>query len=63
MAVAELLILIVGSEGKGLSRLVRENCDKVVGIAITSAAETLNAGMAAGIAFYGGARRRAPPPR
>ena len=53
------LVLVVGSEGKGLSRLVRENCDVVAGIPISSAAESLNAGVAAGIALYEVSRRRA----
>ena len=52
------LVLVVGSEGKGLSRLVRENCDVVAGIPISSAAESLNAGVAAGIALYVATRRR-----
>ncbi|HEX7189401.1 MAG TPA: 23S rRNA (guanosine(2251)-2'-O)-methyltransferase RlmB [Actinomycetes bacterium] len=55
---AEPLVLVVGSEGKGLSRLVRETCDVVAGIPIGSAAESLNAGVAAGIALYVAARRR-----
>ena len=45
-------MLVVGSEGKGLSRLVRETCDVVASIPIASAAESLNAGVAAGIALY-----------
>ena len=53
------LVLVVGSEGKGLSRLVRDNCDVVAGIPIASAAESLNAGVAAGIALYIAARSRA----
>jgi 23S rRNA (guanosine2251-2'-O)-methyltransferase len=53
------LVLVVGSEGKGLSRLVREACDVVVSIPIASAVESLNAGVAAGIALYEVARLRA----
>jgi 23S rRNA (guanosine2251-2'-O)-methyltransferase len=52
------VVLVVGSEGKGLSRLVRETCDVVASIPITSAAESLNAGVAAGIALYIAQRRR-----
>lgn len=48
----EPLIIVVGSEGKGLSRLVRENCDQIVSIPISSAAESLNASMAVGISLY-----------
>lgn len=51
------LVLVIGSEGKGISRLVREACDLVAGIPITGA-ESLNAGVAAGIALYEVARRR-----
>lgn len=52
------VVLVVGSEGKGLSRLVRETCDAVVAIPIRSSAESLNAAVAAGIALYEVARRR-----
>ena len=38
------LVLVVGSEGKGLSRLVRERCDVVASIPMTGPAESLNAG-------------------
>jgi 23S rRNA (guanosine2251-2'-O)-methyltransferase len=53
------LVLVVGSEGKGLSRLVREACDAIVSIPIASAVESLNAGVAAGIALYEVSRLRA----
>ncbi|GAA3443892.1 23S rRNA (guanosine(2251)-2'-O)-methyltransferase RlmB [Planomonospora venezuelensis] len=52
------LVVVVGSEGKGLSRLVREACDLVVRIPMHAAAESLNAGVAAGIALYEVARHR-----
>jgi 23S rRNA (guanosine2251-2'-O)-methyltransferase len=52
------LVLVVGSEGKGLSRLVRETCDVVARIPIAAATESLNAGVAAGIALYEVARAR-----
>ena len=54
----EPLVLVVGSEGKGLSRLVRENCDLVVSVPIAATTESLNAGIAASIALYEVARRR-----
>ncbi|MHA7263208.1 23S rRNA (guanosine(2251)-2'-O)-methyltransferase RlmB [Arthrobacter sp. TMN-37] len=50
--------LVVGSEGKGLSRLVRENCDQIVSIPIDSAMESLNASMAVGISLYEISRQR-----
>ncbi len=52
------LVLVVGSEGAGLSRLVREHCDVLVSIPMASGLESLNAGVAAGIALYEIARRR-----
>jgi 23S rRNA (guanosine2251-2'-O)-methyltransferase len=52
------MVLVVGSEGKGLSRLVQERCDLVVRIPISSASESLNASVAAGVALYEVARRR-----
>ena len=60
LAVAtEPVCLVVGSEGKGLSRLVRENCDQIVSIPIDSAMESLNASMAVGISLYEVSRQRA----
>lgn len=53
------LVLVLGSEGSGLSRLARESCDMLASIPITSAAESLNASVAAGIALYEVSRRRA----
>jgi 23S rRNA (guanosine2251-2'-O)-methyltransferase len=51
------LVLVIGAEGRGLSRLITERCDAVVSIPITGA-ESLNASVAAGIALYAVARRR-----
>ena len=53
------VLLVVGSEGDGLSRLVRENCDVLVTIPITSAVESLNASVATSIALYEVSRSRA----
>jgi 23S rRNA (guanosine2251-2'-O)-methyltransferase len=55
------LVLVIGSEGRGLSRLVRETCDLVVSIPMTATTESLNAGVAAGVALYDVARRRRHP--
>ncbi|WP_125776254.1 23S rRNA (guanosine(2251)-2'-O)-methyltransferase RlmB [Antribacter gilvus] len=52
------LVIVVGSEGKGLSRLVRETCDAVVSIPISSDTESLNAAVAGGITLYEVARLR-----
>lgn len=50
--------IVVGSEGKGLSRLVGETCDVRVRIPMPGGAESLNAGVAAGVVLYEAARRR-----
>lgn len=50
--------VVIGSEGKGLSRLVGETCDVTVRIPMPGGAESLNAGVAAGIVLYEAARRR-----
>ena len=55
---SEPLVVVVGSEGKGLSRLVRETCDQIVSIPMSSATESLNAGIAAGVTLYEIARQR-----
>ena len=52
------LVLVVGSEGRGLSRLVAETCDVRVSIPMSSRLESLNAGVATGIALYAIAQRR-----
>jgi 23S rRNA (guanosine2251-2'-O)-methyltransferase len=52
------LVLVVGGEGKGLSRLVAETCDVRVRIPLASAVESLNASVAAGIALAAIAARR-----
>ncbi len=57
-AATDPLVLVVGAEGKGLSRLVGEACDLRLAIPIASAVESLNAGVAAGIALAEIARRR-----
>jgi 23S rRNA (guanosine2251-2'-O)-methyltransferase len=46
------LVLVTGSEGRGLSQIVSEDCDVLVRIPIAAATESLNAGLATGIALY-----------
>ncbi|SJN15351.1 23S rRNA (guanosine-2'-O-)-methyltransferase rlmB [Microbacterium esteraromaticum] len=46
------VVIVIGSEGKGLSRLVTETCDQIVSIPISAATESLNAGIAASVALY-----------
>jgi 23S rRNA (guanosine2251-2'-O)-methyltransferase len=53
------LVVVVGSEGKGLSRLVSETCDQLVSVPMAGRLESLNAGVAAGVALYAVARARA----
>ncbi|WP_395639777.1 23S rRNA (guanosine(2251)-2'-O)-methyltransferase RlmB [Pseudolysinimonas sp.] len=53
------IVLVVGSEGKGLSRLVTETCDAVVSIPISSDTESLNAGIAVSVSLYEIAKLRA----
>lgn len=52
------LVVVVGSEGKGLSRLVRQNCDEVVSIPMAGDTESLNASVAAGVVLAEIARQR-----
>ncbi|PKW13893.1 23S rRNA (guanosine(2251)-2'-O)-methyltransferase RlmB [Saccharopolyspora spinosa] len=54
----EPLVVVVGSEGRGLSRLVRETCDQTVSIPMASGVESLNASVAAGVVLAEVARRR-----
>ncbi|MFC4124370.1 23S rRNA (guanosine(2251)-2'-O)-methyltransferase RlmB [Nocardia rhizosphaerae] len=51
-------VVVVGSEGKGLSRLVRENCDAILSIPMAGPVESLNASVAAGVVLADIARRR-----
>lgn len=52
------IVVVVGSEGKGLSRLVRQNCDAVVSIPMAGPTESLNASVAAGVVLAEIARQR-----
>jgi 23S rRNA (guanosine2251-2'-O)-methyltransferase len=55
----EPIVVVVGSEGKGLSRLVTETCDAIVSIPISAATESLNAGLAASVTLYEISKQRA----
>jgi 23S rRNA (guanosine2251-2'-O)-methyltransferase len=55
---ADPLVLVVGSEGKGLSRLVKQTCDVTVAIPLAGAVESLNASVAAGVVLAEVARQR-----
>lgn len=57
---APRLVLVLGSEGEGLRRLVAEGCDFLARLEIDPRMESLNVSVAAGIALYLVARRRQP---
>ena len=50
--------IVIGSEGDGISRIVRESCDFLVKIPIRGGAESLNASVAAGVVLYEAVRQR-----
>lgn len=50
--------LVVGSEGQGVGRLVRERCDGAIALPMHGKVESLNAAVAGSIALYGALRQR-----
>lgn len=50
--------LVIGNEGKGISRLVREKCDVIVSLPLKGRINSLNASVAAGILMYKAAEKR-----
>lgn len=46
------VLLVIGSEGKGISRLVKESCDEIISIPMKGNINSLNASVAAGIIIY-----------
>ncbi|MGZ5400743.1 MAG: 23S rRNA (guanosine(2251)-2'-O)-methyltransferase RlmB [Nocardioides sp.] len=52
------IVLVVGAEGGGLSRLVADTCDQLVSIPMVNDLESLNAGVAASVALYAIAQAR-----
>ena len=55
---ARPLVLVIGSEGKGLNRLVRENCDMLMRIPMRGGVNSLNASAAGAILLYEAVRQR-----
>jgi 23S rRNA (guanosine2251-2'-O)-methyltransferase len=55
------LVVVVGSEGEGLGRLVEQTCDLTVSIPMSGLTESLNAGIAAAVTLAEIARRRRQP--
>jgi len=63
LAVADApLVLVLGAEGHGVSRLARQRCDVVASIPMHGRIESLNVSAAAAVALTEIARRRATPP-
>jgi len=52
------LAIVVGNEGKGISRLVREHCDLLVKLPMYGHVDSLNAAVAGSIALYEALRQR-----
>ena len=53
-------VLVIGNEGKGISRLLREECDYVVSLPMKGSIESLNASVSAGILMYSIMSARSP---
>ena len=52
------IALVIGNEGKGISRLTREKCDVIVSLPLKGRINSLNASVAAGILMYKAAEKR-----
>jgi 23S rRNA (guanosine2251-2'-O)-methyltransferase len=54
------VVLVIGSEGKGISRLIREKCDMLLRLPMLGRVTSLNASVAASILMYEVVRQRLP---
>jgi len=52
------LVIVIGNEGSGMSRLIRDNCDYIVHIPMSGSVNSLNASVSAAITLYEVFRRR-----
>lgn len=50
---AQKKVLVIGNEGKGISKLVRDNSDEIISIPMYGTLDSLNASVSAGILIYG----------
>ena len=50
---SDRVVLIIGNEGKGVSKIVRDNSDEIISIPMIGSINSLNASVAAGILMYG----------
>lgn len=56
---AGAVCVVVGSEGRGIGRLLREQCDQILSLPMSGSINSLNASVACGIVLYEIARQRA----
>jgi 23S rRNA (guanosine2251-2'-O)-methyltransferase len=56
------IAVVIGSEGEGLRRLTREQCDYLVRIPMRGSVESLNVSVATGVALFEALRQRAGSP-